>query len=186
MPPPRRRSGRRPIPRCTRRMKDPTEPFRFSFPDLSGKLVSNTDRQFAGKVVLVNISGSWCPNCHDEAPFLASLYRKYRAKGLEIVTLSFEEPDQLANPDSFARVHRNLRHRVHRPRAGRTGPARGEGPAGCQPQLLSDDVLHRARRSRSRGACRLPEPGSGEFYLKAERDITEQVERLLAERAGTR
>ena len=46
----------------------------------------------------MNISGSWCPNCHDEAPFLAALYKKYRAKGLEIVTLSFEEADQLANP----------------------------------------------------------------------------------------
>ena len=32
-----------------------------------------TDAQFRGKVVLVNISGSWCPNCHDEAPFLAAL-----------------------------------------------------------------------------------------------------------------
>ena len=60
--------------------------------------VSNTDAQFRGKVVLVNISGSWCPNCHDEAPFLASLYNKYRAKGFEMVTLSFEEADQLANP----------------------------------------------------------------------------------------
>jgi len=38
----------------------------------------------------VNITGSWCPNCHDEAPFLAELYRKYRSQGLEVVALSFE------------------------------------------------------------------------------------------------
>ena len=72
-------------------VKDPTEPFRFSFPGLDGKLVSNTDPRFQGKVVIVSISGSWCPNCHDEAPFLAELYKKYRKQGLEIVSLSFEE-----------------------------------------------------------------------------------------------
>ncbi len=79
-------------------VRDPNEPFKFSFPDLSGQLVSNTDARFKGKVIVVDIAGSWCPNCHDEAPFLESLYRKYRARGLEVVTLSFEEPEQYANP----------------------------------------------------------------------------------------
>jgi peroxiredoxin len=80
------------------RMKNPAEPFRFSYPDLDGKTVSNTDPRFKGKVVLVSITGSWCPNCHDEAPFLTELYRTYHQKGLEIVALGFEEADQLKNP----------------------------------------------------------------------------------------
>lgn len=50
-------------------VKDPTQPFNFSFPDLEGKIVSNTDARFRNKVVLINITGSWCPNCHDEAGF---------------------------------------------------------------------------------------------------------------------
>jgi thiol-disulfide isomerase/thioredoxin len=75
-------------------VRDAGEPFRFSSPDLNGKLVSNVDPQFRGKVVLVNITGSWCPNCHDEAPYLAALYNKYHAQGLEIVSLDFEEPEQ--------------------------------------------------------------------------------------------
>jgi peroxiredoxin len=79
-------------------VQDPAAPFAFSFPDLTGKIVSNTDDRFRGKVVLVAISGSWCPNCHDEAPFLEALYRKYRDQGLEVVSLSFEEADQLKNP----------------------------------------------------------------------------------------
>jgi peroxiredoxin len=79
-------------------MRNPDEPFQFSFPDLNGQVVSNSDQRFKGKVVVVDVAGSWCPNCHDEAPFLETLYRKYHARGLEIVTLSFEEPEQYANP----------------------------------------------------------------------------------------
>jgi len=75
-------------------VKDPTTPFQFAFPDLTGKIVSNTDARFQAKVVIVSIGGSWCPNCHDEAPFLAELYKDYRARGLEIVGLMFEnDPD---------------------------------------------------------------------------------------------
>jgi peroxiredoxin len=77
---------------------DTTTPFSFSAPDLNGKLVSNTDAQFRGKVVIVAIGGSWCPNCHDEAPFLVELYKSYHARGLEIVNISFEEEDQLKDP----------------------------------------------------------------------------------------
>ncbi len=80
------------------RVRNPDEPLRFSFPDLEGHTVSNTDERFRGKVLVVDVAGSWCPNCHDEAPFLEALYRKYHRRGLEIVTLSFEEPEQYANP----------------------------------------------------------------------------------------
>jgi len=76
-------------------MKDPREPFRFSFPDLNGHVVSNEDARFRGKVLVVEITGSWCPNCHDEAPFLAEMYRKFGRQGVEIVSLSFEETEQL-------------------------------------------------------------------------------------------
>ena len=79
-------------------VRDPNARFAFRFPDLSGKLISNTDPQFDGKVVIVAIGGSWCPNCHDEAPFLESLYRQFHTRGLEIVSLSFEEADQLKDP----------------------------------------------------------------------------------------
>ena len=76
-------------------IRDTAQPFRFSFPDLNGRLISNTDAQFKNKVVLLNVTGSWCPNCHDEAPYLAELYRRYHARGLEIVALDFEEPEQI-------------------------------------------------------------------------------------------
>jgi thiol-disulfide isomerase/thioredoxin len=64
--------------------------FEFSFPDLAGNTVTSKDPKFKGKVLIVTLAGSWCPNCHDEAMFLSPLYKDYRDKGLEVVSLQFE------------------------------------------------------------------------------------------------
>jgi thiol-disulfide isomerase/thioredoxin len=69
---------------------DTTEPFRFAFPDLDGRLVTERDPRFKGKVVIVDVFGTWCPTCHDAAPELVRLYRKHRERGLEIVGLAYE------------------------------------------------------------------------------------------------
>jgi thiol-disulfide isomerase/thioredoxin len=85
-------------PEVHTRAKDPNAVFTFSFPDLDGRLVSNTDERFRNKVLAISMTGSWCPNCHDEAPFLSELYRKYRGEGLEVLAFAFEEEAQLTNP----------------------------------------------------------------------------------------
>ncbi len=69
---------------------DTTEPFRFAFPDLDGRTVTEQDPRFKGKVVMVDVFGTWCPTCHDAAPELVRLYRKYHDQGLEIVGLAYE------------------------------------------------------------------------------------------------
>lgn len=69
---------------------DTSTPFRFSFPDLEGRLVSQTDSRLAGKVVLVDIFGSWCVTCHEATPDLLDLYRDYKARGFEILGLGYE------------------------------------------------------------------------------------------------
>ncbi|MEI7802553.1 MAG: TlpA disulfide reductase family protein [Bacteroidota bacterium] len=65
----------------------------FSFPDADSNLVSLTDKKFENKVVLVQISGSWCPNCMDETRVLIPLYKKYHEQGLEIIMLNYERKD---------------------------------------------------------------------------------------------
>jgi len=71
-------------------MRGAAKHFDFAFPDLEGHTVSSKDPQFKNKVMIVALAGSWCPNCHDEAAFLEPLYRDYRAKGVEVVSLMFE------------------------------------------------------------------------------------------------
>ena len=163
-------------------VKDPTEPLRFSFPDLQGRLVSNTDSRFRGKVVMVNITGSWCPNCHDEAPFLAELYRTYRARGLEVVALTFEEAEQL---ESLPRLHAFIeRYRIAYPVlvAGTPDDLSEKLPQATN--LTSfPTTFFIGRDGLVRGAhAGFPGKASGSFHIEAKREITNRVEQLLAER----
>ena len=65
--------------------------FNFTFPDaFTGQAVSLNDAKYKGKAVIVTILGSWCPNCVDEASFLAPWYKANRKRGVEIIGLSFE------------------------------------------------------------------------------------------------
>ena len=167
-------------------VKNPTEPFKFAFPDLTGKIVSSTDERFRGKVVIVGIGGSWCPNCHDEAPFLSELYTKYRAKGLEIVELSFEEEAQKAK--GYARLLAfNKRYGVNYTvlLAGDQGDLAEKVPQihnlNSFPTtiFIGRDGLVRAVHAGFAGAV------SGVFHENAKEEITATVERLLAESSTT-
>ncbi len=66
----------------------------FSFPDLNNKPVSLSDQRFKNKVVIVQLSGTWCPNCMDETKFLSPWYDNNKNRGVEVLGLAFErKPD---------------------------------------------------------------------------------------------
>jgi thiol-disulfide isomerase/thioredoxin len=69
------------------------EKFYFSFPDTDSVMVGLNDSRYQNKVIVVQILGSWCPNCLDESRFLAPYYLKYKEKGFEIIGLAFEKTD---------------------------------------------------------------------------------------------
>lgn len=69
---------------------DTTRPFSFAFPDLDGRVVTHEDPRFQNKVVVIDVFGTWCPTCHDAAPALKSLYRRFRDRGLEVVGFAYE------------------------------------------------------------------------------------------------
>ena len=62
----------------------------FSFPDLNGKIISMHDTCFSNKVVVVQIMGTWCPNCLDESVFLNKYLAANHIKGFEVVALDYE------------------------------------------------------------------------------------------------
>ena len=72
-------------------VKDKSIPLQFTFPNLEGKKISLSDERYKNKAVIVQIMGSWCPNCMDESAYFSELYKQYRPQGLEIIALAFEK-----------------------------------------------------------------------------------------------
>jgi thiol-disulfide isomerase/thioredoxin len=164
--------------------RDPNETFAFSFPDVNGKVLSNEDPKFKGKVVVAIITGTWCPNCHDEAQYLVPLYKKYRDQGLEIVALDFEEPEQ---QDQLKRVQAFVK---------KYGVEYTYLIAGAPvemwekvPQLLNLNTwpatVFVGRDGRVRAIhAGFAAPASGEFNLELKQEFTSTIEKLLAEKVG--
>ena len=90
-------------------LTSPDNTLSLSFDDLEGRTVTLDDPRFAGKPVLINLFGSWCPNCNDEAPELVRWYNNYHDQGLEIIGLAFEYSGEVERDREmirrFARRH---------------------------------------------------------------------------------
>ena len=135
-----------------------------------------------GKVVIVTIGGSWCPNCHDEAPFLVELYRKYKSKGLEIVEFSFEEEAQQKNPVRVRAFNKQygIEYTVLIP--GEPKELNEKVPQGVNLNSFPTTFfLGRDGRVRSAHAG-FAGKASGKFHTELMEEETALVERLLAEK----
>ncbi len=64
--------------------------------DLEGKPCGLTDPPFARKARIIELFGSWCPNCHDHGEYMAELHRRYADKGLQVIGLAFEHDEDFA------------------------------------------------------------------------------------------
>jgi len=163
--------------------RDPNEIFKFNFRDVNGKLVSNDDPRFKGKVVLAIVTGTWCPNCHDEAQYLVQLDRKYRRRGLAIVALDFEEPEQqgsLERERAFVKQYgvkytyliagapEEMWEKVPQLQNLNTWPAT---------VFIGRDGKVKAVHSG------FASPASGVFYTQLKKEFTGRIEQLLNEKA---
>lgn len=66
------------------------EKFTFTALDSTGKAFHFPNDQYQNKVTIIQIMGSWCPNCMDETVFYKQLYKEYNQQGLEIISVGFE------------------------------------------------------------------------------------------------
>ncbi|MEM7108060.1 MAG: TlpA disulfide reductase family protein [Bacteroidota bacterium] len=60
----------------------------FSFPGLQGDTISFDD--YRGQPLIIDIFGTWCPNCMDQTKFLKSWYDKNKKRGVKILGLAYE------------------------------------------------------------------------------------------------
>lgn len=71
-------------------LKNPNEQIDFSFYNSKNEKISLSDPKYKNKAVIVQIMGSWCPNCMDESAYLSKVYKQYNKQGLEIIALAYE------------------------------------------------------------------------------------------------
>jgi thiol-disulfide isomerase/thioredoxin len=160
--------------------RDPNETFKFSFKDVNGRQVSQDD--FKGKAVLAVVTGTWCPNCHDEAKYLVQLDKQYRDKGLAIVALDFEEPEQ---QQSLVRAKAFIKqYGVKYPYLIAGAPAEMWEKV---PQLNHLDTWPATVFVGRDGKVRAVHSGfaseaSGAFNTELKKDFTTRIEQLLAEK----
>ena len=71
-------------------LSKPTEDvFIFNFQDENDDPIDLNSGKFQGKAKVIQIMGTWCPNCKDESLFLAD-FHKNKPSNLEIISVAFE------------------------------------------------------------------------------------------------
>jgi len=168
-------------------LRDTAQAFAFTFPDVDGKPVSLSDERFRGKVVLVTLGGTWCPNCHDEAQFLLPFYREHRDQGFEIIALMFERHGDFATAARAVRHYRDdLQIDFPTLIAGlsETDEASKALPMLSQVYGYPTSILVDRKgvvRSIHTGFAG---PATGRHHDECVKEFSEQVERLLTESGG--
>lgn len=74
-------------------LKEGYDKIEFSFPDVNGNKISPQDEVFKNKVLILQLFGTWCPNCMDETRFLTEWYNNNKKRGVEIIGLAYERKD---------------------------------------------------------------------------------------------
>jgi thiol-disulfide isomerase/thioredoxin len=163
-------------------VRDPDAKFTFAFPDIDGGVATNEDPRFKGKVVLAVVSGTWCPNCHDEAQYLVQLDKKYRAKGLAIVDLDFEEPDQQGTLERARAFNKQYGVKYTTLLAGQPSEMHEKVP-----QLNNLDTwpatIFIGRDGKVKAVhAGFASPATGAFNVQLKQEFTARIEQLLAEK----
>jgi thiol-disulfide isomerase/thioredoxin len=74
-------------------------------PDRAATFEASDLKQYLGRVVVLNVWGSWCPPCRAEAPMLADAARALSKKGVVFLGINSRNPEQ-AGPRAFERRYR--------------------------------------------------------------------------------
>ena len=173
-----------PDPYSVSPLKEGYSTIEFSFPNLDGKQVSLSDSKYKGKVVIVTILGSWCPNCLDENAYLSSWYKTNQQRGVEIIGLGFERKD---NFESAKIALTSLRNRLGIPYeilfAGKSGT---ESASKALPALKGISAFPTTIFIDKKGMVRrvhtgFSGPATGKFFTEFKVEFNGLIDALLAE-----
>jgi len=173
-----------PDPYALTYMKEGYDQFEIRFPNPAGDLVALTDARYQDKVVVIQILGSWCPNCMDETRFYVDWIGKNPGKDVEFIGLAFERKSD--REYAFARIE-NMKQKLNVPYevlfAGTTSQeSRSEALPMLNkvmsfPTSIMLDKDHKVRRIHTGFSG----PGTGDYYDKFVEEFNLQITQLLEE-----
>ncbi|WP_082017001.1 TlpA family protein disulfide reductase [Hymenobacter sp. DG25B] len=157
----------------------------FKFPNIfEGGSISPTDPKYKGKVVVVQILGSWCPNCMDETNFLAPWYEKNKQRGVEIIGLGYERtPDQKVASQKLLKMRQRMNIGYDIAVAGEASAAEASKSL---PQLAKVLAFPTTIFLDKKGEVRkihtgFSGPGTGKYYQQEIDEFNATIDKLLAE-----
>ena len=168
-------------------MKPGEENLHFTFSDLSGKPVSINDERFKNKVVVVQLMGSWCPNCMDETAFLSEYYNKNKQRGFEVIALAYEYSTNLERSIKSLQKFQtryNVQYTILN-----TGVTVGDSlrTEKTLPELTPIKFFPSSVILDKKGKIRKLDtgfngPGTGDHYLVYKKEFEELIDKLLLEK----
>jgi thiol-disulfide isomerase/thioredoxin len=156
----------------------------FAFPNDKGDTISLEDKKFRNKIVIVQLFGTWCPNCMDETRYLVELYKKYNSRGLEIIGLDFEPKTDI---EYFKKRISRFRKDLNVPyELVLAGPANKKLAAQSMPMLNNIISYPTAIFIDKNGKVReihtgFSGPGTGKDFRKYKKETEDLIEKLLNE-----
>ncbi|CAG5077703.1 TlpA disulfide reductase family protein [Parvicella tangerina] len=160
------------------------EEFSFNFPGIDGKPVAYPSPKYTEEVVIIQLLGSWCPNCMDETKFLTDLHKSYKDKGLHIIGIAFENPETLEGKIERVKELANyygaeyefcIGGYASKKEAEEALPALSEVLSFPTTIFIDKDGQIRKIHTGFNG------PGTGPYYLKFVESTNKFVQKLLSE-----
>ena len=156
----------------------------FRFPGLDGNPVTPEDPKYRNKVIILQVLGTWCPNCMDETRFLAGWYKRHRKQGVEIIGLAFERKDDF--------VYASARVKLMKQKLGAdydfviAGKSGAGNAAQALPMLKGEIDFPTTIFIDRKGKVRkihtgFSGPGTGIYYTRFIEDFDAFMNQLLAE-----
>lgn len=165
-------------------LKPGHERLAFSFPNMQGETVSLSDERFKDKVVIVQLMGSWCPNCMDETAYLVQLHEKFHEQGLDVISLAFEKSE---NAETNLRSLKRLKEHFGIPYeillAGKASKKEAAEKLPMLNHVLSfpTTIFIDRKGNVRRVHTGFSGPGTGEYYNEFVEDTDRFVAELLIE-----
>ncbi len=161
-------------------LKEGQKRFNFSFNNIQGKTVSLADPEFKNQVTVVQILGTWCPNCLDETKFLMDYIKSN--PNLKVIGLAFErntKPDYV-NP----KIERFIeRFKVDYPilLAGTIEEAASKLPQLNHVMSFPTTIIVDKKGTVRKIHTGFSGPGTGKYFEDYTKEFSEFIESLQAE-----